>query len=183
MNNFHEVMWPNWGSNSLPLNWSQITNLTAPPGLTPLSQVMRKPVFGVSDQVRLKLACSATETNYSLEILDTETRGIILSKQWTTKVLIRLRRCTGWSAPLLFAYGKNRFSHDMAHMMTYLITPVPRKLLPYTSIIIPSAASYNFPAISSFLSSKTRAISFRTVAVRGWCTPTSLLVSLRSWRK
>ena len=28
-----------------------------------LSLVTRKPVFGVSDQVRLKLACSATETS------------------------------------------------------------------------------------------------------------------------
>ena len=28
-----------------------------------LSLVTRKPVFGVSDQVRVKLACSATETS------------------------------------------------------------------------------------------------------------------------
>ena len=27
-----------------------------------------------------------------------------------------LRGYTGWSAPLLFAYGISRFSHDMAHM-------------------------------------------------------------------
>ena len=31
-------------------------------------------------------------------------------------MLIRLRGCPGWSAPLLFAYGKNRFSHDGAHI-------------------------------------------------------------------
>ena len=35
---------------------------------------------GVSDQVRLELACSATDTSWSLEILDIETRGILLSK-------------------------------------------------------------------------------------------------------
>ena len=29
-------------------------------------------------------------------------------------VLIRLCGCAGWSAPLLFAYGINRFSHDVA---------------------------------------------------------------------
>ena len=35
--------------------------------------------------------------------------------------------CTVWSAPLLFAYGKNKFSHDMAHIQcvgmvrTYLL--------------------------------------------------------------
>ena len=33
-------------------------------------------------------------------------------------MLIRLRRCTSWSAPLLFAYGSNRFSYDMANFMT-----------------------------------------------------------------
>ena len=32
------------------------------------------------------------------------------------KVLIRLRQCTGKSVPLMSAYDKNRFSHDMAHM-------------------------------------------------------------------
>ena len=41
----------------------------------------------------------------SLEILAKESRDIILSKQRTTKALIRLRGCAGWSAPLLFAYN------------------------------------------------------------------------------
>ena len=40
---------------------------------------------------------------------------IILSGQRTKTVLIRLHECAGWSAPLLFAYGKSRFSHDVAH--------------------------------------------------------------------
>ena len=31
---------------------------------------MRKPVFGISDKVRLKPACSATETSKSFEIYD-----------------------------------------------------------------------------------------------------------------
>ena len=60
-----------------------------------LSLVTRKRVFRVCDLVRLKPACSATETSWSLEILDIETRGIILSEQRTTKVLIRLRECAG----------------------------------------------------------------------------------------
>ena len=34
-------------------------------------------------------------------------RSIILSRQRTTKALIRLPGCGGWSAPLLFAYGIN----------------------------------------------------------------------------
>ena len=78
-----------------------------------MSHVVRKPVC---DQVRLKPACSATESSYGLKMLDITSRGIILSRQWTIKVLIRLRRCTGWSAPLLFAYGINRFCHDIAHI-------------------------------------------------------------------
>ena len=85
-----------------------------------MSHVTRKPVFGVCDQVRLKPACSATEASLSLDSSDIETRSIILSRLGTTKVLIRLRESAGWSAPLLFAYGINRFSHDMAHI---LITP------------------------------------------------------------
>ena len=56
---------------------------------------MRKPVFGVSDQVRHKPACAATEASQGLEISDIETRDNILSRQQTTKVLIRLRECAG----------------------------------------------------------------------------------------
>ena len=60
---------------------------------------------GVSEQVRHKPACSVTQASQRLEILDIETRCIILSKQRTTKTLIRLRRCAGWSVSLLFTYG------------------------------------------------------------------------------
>ena len=73
-------------------------------------------VTRVGDLVRLKPTCTATEASWRLEILDIETRGIILSRQRTTKVLIRLRKCAGWSVPLLFAYGIYRFSHDMSHL-------------------------------------------------------------------
>ena len=62
----------------------------------------------------LKPACSATETSYSLEMMDLASIHIILSRQRTTKMKIRLRGCAGWSASLLFAYGINRFSHDAA---------------------------------------------------------------------
>ena len=70
--------------------------------LIQMNLVTRKPVFGVWDQVRFKPA------SWRLEILNIETRGIILSRQWTTKGLIRRRGCAGWSAPLLFAYGKKQ---------------------------------------------------------------------------
>ena len=52
-----------------------------------------KHVCGVCDQVRHKPACAATEARKRLEISDIETRGIILSRQRTTKALIRLRGC------------------------------------------------------------------------------------------
>ena len=47
---------------------------------------MTKPVFGVCDQVRLKLACSVTGTSQGLEILDIASRDVILSHQPTTNV-------------------------------------------------------------------------------------------------
>ena len=59
----------------------------------------------IFDQVRFKPACSATKASYNLETLDIASIHIILAEQWTTKVLIRLHGCAGWSAPLLFAYG------------------------------------------------------------------------------
>ena len=46
--------------------------------------------------------------------------GILLSKQQSTKALIRLHGCAGWSAPLWFAYGINRFSHDVAHFIVHV---------------------------------------------------------------
>ena len=39
---------------------------------------MRKPVFGVSDLVRHKPVCTAKEDGYRLEILDLESRGVVL---------------------------------------------------------------------------------------------------------
>ena len=63
-----------------------------------MSHVIRKPVFGV------------------LEILDLASICVLLSKQRTTKALVRLRGCAGWSAPLLYAYAFNSFSHDVAHI-------------------------------------------------------------------
>ena len=47
-----------------------------------------------------------------LEILVTEIRDITLSRQRTTKALIRLRGCAGWSVPLLFAY-------DIRHVFSW----------------------------------------------------------------
>ena len=71
---------------------------------------------GLRPEVSHKPACTATEARWSPEILETASRGIMLSRQQTTKVLIRLRECAGWSVPLLFAYNTNRFSHNVVHI-------------------------------------------------------------------
>ena len=81
---------------------------------------MTKPVFGLCDQVRHKPAWSVIETSYSLDILDVARIHIILSRQRTTKALIRLCGCAGWSAPLLFTYDRNRFSHDVAQIIAVI---------------------------------------------------------------
>ena len=52
-----------------------------------------------------------------LESLNLASVGIIVSRERTTKALNRLRTCAGWSVPLLFAYDKNVFSHDVTHIM------------------------------------------------------------------
>ena len=44
-----------------------------------MSRVIRKPVFGVSDQVRHKPGCTATEERERFEISDLGIRGIALS--------------------------------------------------------------------------------------------------------
>ena len=44
-----------------------------------LSLVVRKPVFGVSDQVPHKPGCTATEDGWRLEISDLDRREIVLS--------------------------------------------------------------------------------------------------------
>ena len=44
-----------------------------------LGLVVRKPVFGVSEQVRHKPGCTATKDDYRLKISDLESRGIVLS--------------------------------------------------------------------------------------------------------
>ena len=44
-----------------------------------MSLVVRKPVFGVSDQVRHKPGCTIKEDGYRLEISDLGSGGIVLS--------------------------------------------------------------------------------------------------------
>ena len=53
-----------------------------------------------------KSACSAAQAcfDHLHVMIDIATKGTILSWQQTTKVLIRLHVCAGWSGPLLFTF-------------------------------------------------------------------------------
>ena len=75
--------------------WSE-SSLGAQVILFVLSCGGSKPAFGICDQLRLKPACSATETSLGLEI--SAIRGIVLSRQRTTKVVIILCGCACWSS-------------------------------------------------------------------------------------
>ena len=76
---------------------------------------MRKPVFGVSDQVQYKPGCTATEDGYMLEISNLESRGIVLS----VYALISCAVTAQLICVFVFAFAKSRFSHNEAHFVTY----------------------------------------------------------------
>ena len=69
------------------------------------------PVFGVSDKVRFKPACSATKSGLKLEIKLLASLDMIPSKKRITKVLIRLRRCC-------LQTSEDRFSRVVAQIIT-----------------------------------------------------------------
>ena len=72
------------------------------------------------NQVRLKLACSVADTSDILEFWDLARIDIIQARQQTTKVLIRLLGCAGWSAPLLFAYDVRQvFSWRSSYVLAW----------------------------------------------------------------
>ena len=67
--------------------------------------------LGLCDQLRLRPAAKLSKS-FGISVL--ATIGIILSRQQIAKTLVRLCRCAGWSASLLFAYVKNRVCHNTA---------------------------------------------------------------------
>ena len=84
-----------------------------------MSLVLRKPVFGVSDQVRHKPGCTATEDCYLLEISDLGSRGIVLSVQRKQRRWSASRLPRSWSASL--------FSHmQKAGFLTTRLISFPR---------------------------------------------------------
>ena len=63
--------------------------------MTKLGLDRRNTVFGVCNQVRFNLACSATETSKNIKILHVGSVDVILPRNQITKVLIRLHGCAG----------------------------------------------------------------------------------------
>ena len=57
----------------------------------------------VSDKMRFKPASSATENSQKIDIALEASLDMIVFNTRITNTLIRLRRCAGWSASLLFA--------------------------------------------------------------------------------
>ena len=81
--------------------------------------VVRKPVFRVSDQVRHKPGCTATEDGWRLEISDLGSRGIDCTiRVAKTKALISFAVTAKLIWVFVFAYAKSRFSHNEAQVMT-----------------------------------------------------------------
>ena len=82
--------------------------------------------------VRLKPTCSDTETRWKIKILHEASLDILLSNKQITKALIRLRGCTGWSAPLLFACNMPGFPALRPISILYMLL----KILTSTSLNI-----------------------------------------------
>ena len=72
----------------------------------------------VSEKWRFKPSCSGTEISYKIEISLVASLDMILFNQQITKMLISLRGCTGWSAPLLLESPKDKFSCIEAQINT-----------------------------------------------------------------
>ena len=72
-----------------------------------MSLVVRKPVFGISDQVRHKSDCTASEDGYRLENWDIGSRGIVLCSE--NKNADQLRSDSAADLRLCFAYEKAGF--------------------------------------------------------------------------
>ena len=75
---------------------------------------MRKPVFGVSDQVRHKPGCTTTEDSWRLEISDLEGLYYPCSENKDADQLRGYREAD--LRPCFRIYAKSRFSHDEAQL-------------------------------------------------------------------
>ena len=77
-----------------------------------MSHDMTKRVFGSFPPGQTQTGLHSHRSYVEFWNLAIKFRDIILSKQRTTKVLIRLRGCAGWYVPLLFTY-------DIRHIISW----------------------------------------------------------------
>ena len=103
------------------------------------------------------------EARSSLEILAIESRDIILSKQRTTKALIGLRECAGWSAPLSFAY-------DIRHIFSWP-----------GSYIVPFCCSVHFGFDSEPFSTINMSVYLQKLKNRDWSILNRLMYEIKGW--
>ena len=87
--------------------------------------VVTKHVFGVTDKASFKPVSSATETSKKIEISPISRLHMILSNKRITKVLISLRGCAGWSAPVLFANPRRKVFSRRGPYVTILTLLLP----------------------------------------------------------
>ena len=84
--------------------------------LNNLKTCLRFPCIGLNTIIGSLVSNRPAQPQRLARVLNLASIGIILSRKRPAKVLIRMHGCACWSAPWLFAYGKNGFSHDVARL-------------------------------------------------------------------
>ena len=83
-----------------------------------MSLVVRKPVFGVSDQVQQNWAVQSQKMARGSKFCISELEGLCTIYLAKTKALISFPVTAKLFCVFFFAYAQRRFSHDDAHMKT-----------------------------------------------------------------
>ena len=118
---------PGWSDSSL---GAQVILLVLSCSGSYMSHVTTKPVFRVGDELRLKPACSARKTSFGLEISAFASRGIVLSRQRTTKAVVIL---CGWAcypvfeistSPTLASHGLVGLAHSHFRDFSFIFFPI-----------------------------------------------------------
>ena len=97
-----------------------------------MGRIATKPVFGVSDKVRFKPACSATGTSYKIESSFVASFDMVLSKQRITKTGLRL--CCSQTP-------EDRFSCVEAHIVSNILNKSENATPEFFAIYLQNYAS------------------------------------------
>ena len=102
--------------------WLQTLSYSSNQDQFNLSLVTRKPVFGGVRPSKTQTSLLSKRDQREAWNFGFSNYRYYTTKQRPTKLLFRLCGCTVWSQPLLFTYGINRFSHDVAHLIPNMVT-------------------------------------------------------------